>query len=81
MGAVNRVTVYLHPSIHSVLKVKSAESDQTVSSIINQAVCEKFGEEAIEDALDLQAIEERRNEPSRPFDDVLRDMKRDGLCV
>lgn len=79
MGEVNRVTVYLHPGIHRVLKVKSAESNQTVSSIINQAVCEKFGEDAIEDALDLQAIEERRNEPSRPFDDVLRDMKRDGL--
>jgi len=73
------MTVYLDPGIHRVLKVKSAESDQTVSSIINQAVCEKFGEDAIEDALDLQAIEERRNEPSRPFDEVLADLKRDGL--
>jgi len=79
MGTGTRMTVYLDPGIHRVLKVKSAESDQTVSSIINQAVCEKFGEDAIEDALDLQSIEERRNEPSRPFDEVLSSLKRDGL--
>lgn len=79
MGTGARVTVYLHPDIHRVLKVKSAESNQTVSSIINQVMYAKFGEDAIEDALDLETIEERRNEPGRPFDDVLRDMKRDGL--
>lgn len=78
MATGTRVTVYLDPGIHRVLKVKSAESNQTVSSIINQVMYAKFGDE-IEDALDLAAIEERRNGPSRPFDDVLRDMKREGL--
>ncbi len=75
MGQATRTTVYLDPGIHRVLKVKSAESAQTVSSIINQAVCEKFRE----DVLDLDAIEKRRKEPSRPFEKVLEDLKRDGL--
>jgi hypothetical protein len=32
-----------------------------------------------EDALDLEAFEKRRKEPSRPFETVLRDLRRDGL--
>ncbi len=75
MGNATPTTVYLKPAIRRVLKVKSAESAQTVSCIINQAVLAMFKE----DALDLEAIEKRRREPSRPFESVLEDLKRDGL--
>ncbi len=30
-----------------------------------------------EDAIDLEAIQKRRNEPRRPLKDVLKDLKRD----
>jgi hypothetical protein len=32
-----------------------------------------------EDALDLEAFEKRPKEPSRSFEKVLEDLKRDGL--
>lgn len=55
--------------------MKAAETDRTVSQILNEAALEM----PKEDALDLGAFEKRRKEPSRPFEKVLEDLKRDGL--
>lgn len=73
---LSRTTIYLNPGVYRALKLKSAESDRTLSDIVNQAVLELLRE----DALDLKAIKKRRKEPSRPFERVLEDLKRDGLC-
>ncbi len=70
-----RTTVYLNPGVYRALKLKSAESDRTLSDIVNQAVLELLRE----DSLDLEAVEKRRAEPSRPVEEVLKDLKRDGL--
>jgi hypothetical protein len=70
-----RATVYLDSRIHRALKLKAAQTDSTVSDLVNEAVRVALKE----DAIDLQAIQDRAHEPSRPFEDVLRDMKRDGL--
>ncbi|MXX11232.1 MAG: CopG family transcriptional regulator [Nitrospira sp. SB0667_bin_9] len=70
-----RTTVYLKPGVYRALKLKSAESDRTLSDIVNQAVLELLRE----DFLDLEAVEKRREEPSRPFEEVLKDLKRDKL--
>lgn len=70
-----RTTVYLNPRVYRALKLKSAESDRTLSDIVNQAVLELLRE----DSLDLAAVEKRRGEPSRSFEEVLRDLKRDKL--
>jgi hypothetical protein len=75
MAGETRTTVYLKPRVYRALKVKAAESDRTISDIVNQAVLELLRE----DALDLEAFEKRRREPSRPFEKVLEDLKRDGL--
>ncbi len=40
---------------------------------------EKSPEDLREDLIDLQAVRERRNEPGRPFEEFLSDLKRDGL--
>ncbi len=40
---------------------------------------EKSPEALREDLIDLQAVRERRNEPGRPFEEFLSDLKRDGL--
>ena len=75
MAGGTRTTVYLKPKVFRALKVKAAETDRTVSQILNEAAVEMLKE----DALDLGAFEKRRKEPSRPFEKVLEGLKRDGL--
>ena len=43
--------------------------------LVNAAVLESLRE----DALDLEAFDRRAKEPSRPFEKVLEDLKREGL--
>jgi hypothetical protein len=75
MAGQTKTTVYLAPNLYRALKVKSATTDRSISELINAAVIEALRE----DALDLEAFERRAKEPSRPFEKVLGDLKRDGL--
>jgi hypothetical protein len=50
-------------------------SDRSLSELVNAAVTAALRE----DAVDLEAFDKRRKEPSRPFEKVLEDLKRDGL--
>jgi hypothetical protein len=75
MAGDTRMTVYLQPKIYRALKVKSATTDRSVSELVNAAVIEALRE----DAVDLEAFEKRSKESVRPFDQVLKDLKRDGL--
>lgn len=75
MAGEARMTVYLQPKIYRALKVKSATTDRSVSEIINAAVIEALRE----DAVDLAAFDKRSKEPARPFDQILKDLKRDRL--
>lgn len=70
-----KTTVYLQPKVYRALKVKAATTDRSISELINAAVIEALRE----DALDLEAFEKRSKEPSRSFEKVLEDLKRDGL--
>ncbi len=75
MAALNkRATVYFDPEIHRALKIKAATTSQSISEIIDAAI--RF--ELYEDEEDLRTFEERKNEPSRAFEDVLKDLKRNG---
>ena len=75
MAGQTKTTIYLAPNVYRALKVKSATTDRSISDLINAAVIEALRE----DALDLEAFERRAKEPSRPFEKVLEDLKRDGL--
>jgi hypothetical protein len=75
MAGDTRMTVYLQPKVYRALKVKSATTDRSVSELVNAAVLEALRE----DALDVAALEARRKEPTRSFEQVLKDLKRDGL--
>ncbi len=70
-----RTTLYLDPKIYRALKVKAATTDRSISEIVNEAVVLGLRE----DASDLEAFTKRAKEPSRPFEKVLADLKRDGL--
>ena len=73
--AVSRTTLYLDPKIHRALKVKAAITDRSISELINEALIEALRE----DQVDLEAFRKRSKEPSRPFEKVLAELKRDGL--
>jgi len=70
-----RATVYLDARIHRAVKIKAVQTDSSISDLVNEALRLSLKE----DAIDLQAIHDRAHEPSHPFEDVLRDLKRDGL--
>jgi hypothetical protein len=69
-----RATVYFDPALHKALRLKAAETDRSLSDIVNEAV--KFS--LLEDAEDLAAFEERAKEPSLAFEDVVKDLRRSG---
>lgn len=72
--AQKRATVYFDPELHRALRLKAAETDRSVSELVNEAVKLTLAE----DAEDLAAFEERASEPNLPFESVVRDLKRRG---
>jgi len=74
MAASERAAVYFEPTLHRALRLKSAETDRTISDLVNGAVREALAE----DAVDLAAIEASKREPGRSFDAFVADLKRRG---
>jgi hypothetical protein len=74
MTKPKRATVYFDPGLHKALRVKAAETEYSVSDLVNSAVRHSLAE----DASDLAAFEERAREPTLTFEDVLKDLKRRG---
>jgi hypothetical protein len=72
--AAKRATVYFEPDLHRVLRLKAAETDRSVSDLVNAAVRANLAE----DAEDLAAFRRRAKEPTVPLENVLRDLKRRG---
>ena len=75
MADVNRTTVYLEPGLHRALKIKAATTDQSISALVNDAVREALRE----DQIDLAAARRRLHQKGRPFEEFLKELKRDGL--
>ena len=67
-------TIYFDPQIHKALRMKAAETDSSVSDIVNNAVRLTLSE----DAEDIAAFEERASEPNLSFEDVLKDLRKRG---
>ncbi len=69
-----RATVYFDPALHRALRLKAAETDRSMSDLINEAVRLSLAE----DAEDLLAFEERVGEPDLSFESVVKELKRSG---
>jgi hypothetical protein len=74
MDEPKRATVYFDPELHRALKLKAAETDQSLSELVNEAVKLSLAE----DAEDLGAFDDRAREPNLMFEDVVKDLKRRG---
>ena len=69
-----RATVYFDPFLHRALRLKAAETDRSISELVNEAVKAALAE----DFSDIQAFEVREEEPDYLFEDVVKDLKRRG---
>jgi hypothetical protein len=69
-----RATIYMSAELHRALRMKAAETSRSISEIVNHAVKLALAE----DAEDLTAFEERAMEPLVSFEDVLKELKRNG---
>jgi len=74
MTGTKRATVYFDSNLHRALRMKAAETDQSLSELVNAAVRATLAE----DADDLAVARARAKEPNLRFEDVLKDLKRRG---
>ena len=74
MSTTKRATVYFEAPIHRALRLKAAETDASMSELVNAAVRRSLAE----DADDLAAFRERAREPRVSFEAVVRDLKKRG---
>jgi len=74
MSATRRATVYLVPELHRALRLKAAETDQSISDLVNAAIRQAL----TEDDEDLTAVRTRAKEPNLEFESVLKDLRRRG---
>ncbi|MCO5183200.1 MAG: ribbon-helix-helix protein, CopG family [Anaerolineae bacterium] len=69
-----RTTIYLDPELHRALRLKSAETNRSISELINELV--KM--EVSADEADLRAFRERVDEPTISYEALLQDLKAHG---
>ena len=71
---MKRYTIYFDPSLHRVLRLKSAETSRSVSELVNEAVSSAFQE----DLEDLKLIKKRASESTVSFESALETLRRNG---
>jgi hypothetical protein len=71
---MRRATVYFEEDLHKALRIKSLESDVSLSDLVNEAVRQTL----MEDHEDLAAIDSRKAEKTISYDGFLKELKRRG---
>ena len=74
VAEAKRATVYFESDVHKALRLKAAETERSVSDLVNEAVRAQL----VEDEDDLRTFRRRSKEPAIPFEDFLKDLKRRG---
>jgi len=69
-----RATIYFDPDLHKALRLKSVDTNQSLSELVNEAVREAL----VEDAEDLAAFEDRAQEPAIRYDEMVMRLRKDG---
>lgn len=69
-----RATIYFDPDLHKALRLKSVETNQSLSELVNEAVREAL----VEDAEDLASFEDRAQEPVIRYDEMVMRLRKDG---
>ncbi len=69
-----RTTIYLDSDLHHALRIKAAETENSMSELVQEAI--KFS--LAENSIDLAAFDERKREPSLAFEDVVKKLRKNG---
>jgi len=69
-----RATIYFDPELHKALKLKAFETSRSMTDLVNEAVREALAE----DAEDLEAFEQRLNEPLVSYEQMIKKLKKNG---
>ncbi len=69
-----RATVYFDSALHRALRLKAAETDRSLSELVNEAVKLSLAE----DADDLAAFDNRAAESALPFESVVKELRQSG---
>ena len=69
-----RSTIYFDPELRKALRVKAAWTQRSLSDLVNEAVRRALQE----DQEDLAAFDERANEPTMTYEELLKDLKAHG---
>ena len=69
-----RATIYFDPALHKALRLKAADTEQSISDIVDDAVRMLLAE----NAEDLAALNARVSEPTVSFETFVQDLKAKG---
>ena len=69
-----RSTIYFKPGLHRALRIKAADTQRSLSDLVNDAVQMALRE----DEEDLSAFDERAKEPTLTYEELLKDLKAHG---
>ncbi|MHC4173267.1 MAG: ribbon-helix-helix domain-containing protein [Planctomycetota bacterium] len=69
-----RTTIYLDSDLHHALRIKAAETEHSMSELVEEAIKLSLAE----DSADLAAFDERKKEPNLAFEDVLKNLRKNG---
>jgi plasmid stability protein len=72
--STKRATVYFDENLHRAIRLKAAETDRSISDLVNEAVRQCLAE----DADDLAAFDDRASERDLPFEGVVKELRERG---
>lgn len=70
-----RTTITIHDKLFRALKIRAAETDTSISQLVEDAV--KY--QLLEDAEDIEDANRREDEPAFSFDELVAEFQADGL--
>lgn len=71
---MSKATLYLDDSVHRAVRLKAAETQQSMSELVNDALRAALRE----DLDDIADWNERRREPTVSYDEMLKSLRADG---
>jgi predicted transcriptional regulator len=74
MSTNKRVTIYLDPELHRALRMKAAETDTSMSELVNQALRQSLAD----DADDLASFRSRSKEADMDFEEFVSALRQRG---
>lgn len=70
-----RTTITINDNLYKKLKLRAAETGQSLSSLVEEAVTYQL----LEDMDDLEEVKKRASQPVLSFDKLLKEFKAEGL--